>query len=652
MGSAWRWLLLFAVLASAGTMAEEDRGPMTFDDLFRDYNVKAPSMSPNGRLVAYFRGDTLVVGEPRGQFSELRDFSSRLSFENIAWIGAQTLWITSWDGKYKRFLYTAVRFEEVGEEGFRIADVKDHKIRVLLIDPVLDDHDRVVVSVPEWNDEVLSASLYSVDAFAPLEDQFEGRNRIKTGSDEFFYYQPDAAGEYTLGIRIAEGTPEVWRRLPGTRKWTHVWTADRESVFVPVAMSPDASTLWVLSSVQTDKVVAAAFDLETNRFGDTLFAHRRVDVDDIVMSPDSTRPVGVRYTEGGLVQYAFFSAQHDAEFESIKAHFPGHSVISIGRSASSGRQLVFTSSTSMPGTMHVCDVNEDWCELIDSIAPWLDGRELSETIALQVESSDGIVVDAYLTLPVHADDSVPLLALPHGGPIGISDRRYFSSEVQWLAHNGYAVLQVNYRGSGGYGESFEKAGLREWGRGIEDDIEAAVYRVLDDYPILDAERVGIFGASYGGYSALMSVIRNPELFKCAASFAGVMDLTLLFTQSAARQQSDDLRDTLIEYVGDPHIDFEEQIENSPVYRYKDITRPVFLAHGLNDAVVDYEHTWRMQKMLRLKGAPPSLVMMRGVGHGLPYIKQAKRLYDPLLKFLDDNLKYRSTGWGSGDGSEL
>jgi dipeptidyl aminopeptidase/acylaminoacyl peptidase len=652
MGNAWQWLTLVGILVSAGAAADEGIGPMTFEDLFRDYNVKAPSMSPDGRLVAYFRGDTLIVGEPGGEFSELRDFSSRLSFEDISWIGATTLWITSWDGKYNRFLYTAVRFSEAGEDGFELAAVEDHKNRMLLIDPLFNDDDRVVVSVPKWKDDVVSASLYSVNALAPLEDQFESRNRIKTGSNEFFYYQPDAAGNYALGIRIAEGTPELWRRLPGTRKWSHVWTADRESVFVPVAMSADAKTLWVLSNAQTDKVVAAEFDLDTNSFGDTLFAHRRVDVDDIVMSPDGTRPIGVSYTEGGLVQYAFFAARHDDEFETIKAHFPGQGVIRIGHSPNSGRQLVFASSTSMPGNVHVCDVREDWCELIDSIAPWLDGQQLSETTALRVESTDGIVVDAYLTLPAHAEDSVPLLALPHGGPIGISDRRYFSSEVQWLAHNGYAVLQVNYRGSGGYGASFERAGLREWGRGIEDDIEAAVYKVLDENPVLDPERVGIFGASYGGYSALMSVIRNPELFKCAASFAGVMDLTLLFTQSAARQQSDELRDILIDYVGDPHIDFEEQVENSPVYRYEDIRRPVFLAHGLSDSVVDYEHTWRMQKMLRLRGTPPHLVMMRGVGHSLPYIKQAKRLYDPLLDFLDKNLKYLSTGWSYENDADL
>jgi dipeptidyl aminopeptidase/acylaminoacyl peptidase len=285
----------------------------------------------------------------------------------------------------------------------------------------------------------------------------------------------------------------------------------------------------------------------------------------------------------------------------------------------------------------VCEDDAEDCELVAEVAPWLDGRLLSETLALDVATTDDLVVEAFLTLPANGGETLPLLALPHGGPIGVSDDRYFSSEVQWLAHNGYAVLQVNYRGSRGYGEEFKNAGLRQWGRGIEDDIEAAVRRVLADYPRIDADRVGVFGGSYGGYSAVMSVIRNPELFKCAASYAGVMDLTLLFTQSELNR-TDYLRETLSRYVGDPEVDQAEQMEHSPVYRYRDIKRPVLLGHGMEDTIVDVEHSWRLRKMLFLAGADPEFILLDGVGHGFRYVDDARDFYEPLLAFLDTHLK--------------
>jgi dipeptidyl aminopeptidase/acylaminoacyl peptidase len=611
----------------------ENTDELTFDDLFRRQAISAVSLSPDGEFIAFFRWNTLVIGKPQAAFSDVREFAGRLSIQEITWIGPDALWIRSWDGDNQRHLHTAIRFEYLDEGGYGVAAVEDHRDAGLMIDPDVDNGNRVVLSIPRWQDDTLKADLYSVDAFKQLGIQLNAENRVETGTDEFFYYEQDSNGEFTLGIRIAEGTPEIWSRSTDTKEWTHVWTASRESAFIPVGISQDSKTLWVLTDAQTDLMVAAEFDLETNSFGEILFEHDRVDVNTIVMSPDGTKPIGATYTERGLVQYHFFAEEFDFEFEAIRTHFPGEGIVRIGYSPVSGRQLVFASSPVARGKIHVCDAQEDWCELVESVAPWLDGKKLNETVVLDAKSTDEVVVEAFLTLPASGGDSIPLVAMPHGGPIGISDNRYFSGEVQWLAHNGYAVLQINYRGSGGYGDNFKKAGLRQWGRGIEDDIEAAVYKVLEDYPVIDSDRVGIFGASYGGYSAMMSVIRNPGLFKCAASFAGVMDLTLLFTESTTRR-NDYLRDLLIEYVGDPNVDYAEQIVHSPVYRYKDISRPVLLGHGLVDSVADFEHSWRMQKMLRLKGTPAQLVLLKNVGHGFEYIDEARDFYTPLLEFLN------------------
>ena len=641
-------LIPFAVWADGETPAEnivevddaesvDEEGGLTFEDLFRGAAIGHVSLSPNGAFVAYFRNHMLVMGNPREGYFDIRQFNNRLAIRKLVWIGPNTVWVDSWDPRNERYLGTVVRFKNLGEEGFGVDDVRDHRNPGYISDTLSDDDYHIVLARPKFEDETVAADLYTVDVFQPLDGQLEKDNRVDTGSQDFFYYQKNSAGDYILGIRMTEGVPEIWRKVPDVDLWEHVWAADKESTFVPWRMSDDAKTLWVLSDAQTDRMVAVEFDLESASFGQILYEHERVDVDGILMSRDGSRPVGVMYTEQGLLRYHFLSQEPDADFERLQALFPEKNILVVGYSDDWSIRLVFASSPTDRGAVHVCDLERDQCELVESIAPWLEGKPLNATIALDIPSTDDFVVEAFLTLPSDGNDSIPLIALPHGGPIGVSDDRYFSSEVQWLAHNGYAVLQVNYRGSSGYGEKFTQAGLRQWGRGIEDDIEAAVRSVLIDYPRIDADRIGIFGGSYGGYSAVMSIIRNPDLFKCAASFAGVMDLTLLFTESAAKQ-SDNLRDILIEYVGDPDADYDEQIEHSPVYRYKDIKRPVLLGHGKDDAIVDFEHSWRLQKMMRLTGAELEFILIKDVGHGFDYVNEAWEFYEPLVKFLDKHLK--------------
>lgn len=616
--------------------ASEDEG-LTFLDLFLKAQIQESTLSPTGEFVAFFRDDMLVIGNPDLGYFDIREFNSDNSIEDLFWIGPSTVWVESWSSKYRTSWGSAVRFGELEEDGYGLVDVEDHKNPGFVSDRLIDSDDLIILGRPKYEDDVRTSELYEFQVLRTMANQLDKASRVDTFSGNFYYYLRSPGGEYSVGIRYVEGLAEVWKRQPGGDTWTQLWVAETESTFKPQRISADEKTMWVLSDAETDRIAAMRFDLEAGELGEILFQHERFDVRGILTSRDANTSVGVTYAEKGLYRYHFLDDVESAEFQQLQAHFPEQSINLTGYSRNSDARLVFASSSTERGSVHMCDIGSDQCELIAHIAPWLEGKPLSETIAMDVPSTDGIVVEAFLTLPAGSSDSIPLIAYPHGGPIGVSDMRHFNSEVQWFAHNGYAVLQVNYRGSGGYGESFEKAGLRQWGRGIEDDIEAAIGKVLADYPGLDKDRVGIFGTSYGGYSAMMSVIRNPELFKCAASFAGVMDLTLLFKDSSALR-SNSLKEILIGYVGDPDVDYEEQTQHSPVYRYKDIKRPIFLGHGMADTVVDFEHSWRMQKVMRLSGTPPEFVLLTGVHHGFKYVDDARKLYEPLVEFLDKYLK--------------
>ena len=509
-------------------------------------------------------------------------------------------------------------------------------MRGYLHDALLDDPDRVVYARYRDEDDVVAVDLYRINVFDKSDRLFRGRNKIDTGSDEFVEYVEDQAGNYVVGLKRQNGIPEIWQRSASGGEWQQRWVANKESSIHPVSVSSDGQTLYALSNVSTDKVAAVEFDLQSGKLARVIYEHERFDLGGILVDDDHPVPYGVVFSEQGLLRYHFFADERDEEFRDLQEKFPHKGIVIIGRANDDNVLLVSASTSKDHGEIYRCDKISDQCEMVISLSPWLEGKTLSDTVVLEIEAEEGLLVDAFLTLPAAGGESVPLVVMPHGGPIGVRDSRYYSGDVQWLAHNGYAVLQVNYRGSSGYGREFVEAGLRELGRGIEDDIDSAVTLALQTSPQLDRDRIGIFGASDGGYSALMSVIRNPDLYQCAASFAGVTDLTLLFAQSRLHKNPA-LREELIRIVGDPDLDYDEQTSNSPVYRYRDIKRPVFLAHGTKDRIVDIEHSWRLRMLMRLQGTDPEFVVIDDVGHGFSYVEDAELLYDPLVRFLDQHL---------------
>ena len=243
-------------------------------------------------------------------------------------------------------------------------------------------------------------------------------------------------------------------------------------------------------------------------------------------------------------------------------------------------------------------------------------------------------MEAFLTLPPGAGKR-PLVVFPHGGPIGVADRLHFDREVQFVASLGYAVLQVNFRGSDGYGRAFREAAYGAFGTRIEDDIDAAIRAALARHP-LDGDRMCMLGASYGGYSGLVAAVRWPERFRCVVSIAGPSDQALLFTSSDLGR-TDASRATLEKYLGDPAKVLDEMQRQSPLYQYASIRAPVLLIHGLEDERVDYEHSRRMARMLTLAGQRPVGLAFEDEGHSFTSQENREKTWSAVAGFLRQHL---------------
>ncbi|HSJ78741.1 MAG TPA: alpha/beta fold hydrolase, partial [Erythrobacter sp.] len=292
--------------------------------------------------------------------------------------------------------------------------------------------------------------------------------------------------------------------------------------------------------------------------------------------------------------------------------------------------LVWAGDESDPGVLYFYDAEAQSMKVVMQYRPKLDFNALARPVPMTYRARDGTAIRGYLTLPKgRVPQGLPLIIMPHGGPFGIRDSLRFDDEVQLLANRGYAVLQPNFRGSGGYGNAFYDLGNGQVGRGMQDDLDDAMDWAVRE-GIADPARVCVVGGSYGGYAALWSVLRNPDRYRCAASWAGVTDWDRMLrydrrvlTRSAGKRWTARIE-------GDDGLDLKEV---SPFRRAGSLTRPVLLAHGTADDNVPFDQFEAMQKAAQKSGAPLTTLIINGEGHSFSSAKSEQQWYDALDTFL-------------------
>lgn len=312
----------------------------------------------------------------------------------------------------------------------------------------------------------------------------------------------------------------------------------------------------------------------------------------------------------------------------MQPQLPGHFVWPVSASEDGQRVLLLAFSDRNAGDFYLYDRQSKEASFVMASREWLPIEALAPTEAVELTSRDGLKLQGYLTRPHPAVENAPLVVMPHGGPHGVRDDWGFDPLVQSLATRGYAVLQVNFRGSGGYGQTFLESGYRQWGRKMQDDLTDATRWALETHGF-DAGRVAIYGASYGGYASLMGAAREPELYRCAISYVGVSDLPTMFRRG-------DIEDStfgvsyLKEVLG---TDEAELKANSPSQLADQIRAKVFLIHGGRDERVPIKHAELMRDALEAAGNPPEWYVEDAEGHGFSTEAAQEKLYTRVDGFL-------------------
>jgi pimeloyl-ACP methyl ester carboxylesterase len=438
----------------------------------------------------------------------------------------------------------------------------------------------------------------------------KSRDRLNRGALQDRAWFADGHGNLRAALIVRDDSTVLVHGNGST--FRDVLKGDDDFSFDPVGLSFDGNTIYGLTDEDRAQRDLVALDPSTRQITRTVFSKAGVDIVSVVFD-DKREPVAARYYEGGRLVTEYFDDANRQMEAWIRTAFPGEMVTVIDRSTDGGQLILWVDGASHPPQLYHLDTATKKAALLDDMAPWLTGKTFAPSHVINAKGTDGLSIEAFLTLPAGAGKR-PLVVFPHGGPVGISDRLNFNRDVQFLASQGYAVLQVNFRGSDGYGKAFREAGHRNYGRMIEDDIDAALRAALATYP-LDETRMCTVGASYGGYSALISAIRWPGRFRCAVSLSGVSDRALFFSASD-NVRSVKHRPRIERLLGNPRTDMAEMQAVSPLYHTRELTLPVMLVHGREDVRVDFEHTRRLVRMLNLENRTPVVLAIPGMGHGL------------------------------------
>ncbi|WP_115552853.1 alpha/beta hydrolase family protein [Xanthomonas arboricola] len=400
----------------------------------------------------------------------------------------------------------------------------------------------------------------------------------------------------------------------------------------PLGFSADGSRAYLQVEQATGTDVLVAWDPATSK-ATPLLHDETVDPYHILRDLDGTTPIGASYMSDRVRNRFFDETAPTAKlYRSLEKAFDGNAVYITSATSDRRMVLVYVWSDRNNGDYYLFDTVSKKADRVFSRREWFPPDGVPVTRQVSFKARDGLVLHGYLTQPLHAQAGkpLPLIVMPHGGPFGIFDKWEFDDDTQLLAAAGYAVLRVNYRGSANYGYAFTQAGAKEWGGRMQDDVTDATRWAIGE-GIADASRICIYGASYGGYAALMGVAKEPALYRCAAGYVGVYDLDMMArdTGRSARWA----KNWTVDWLGAR----DTLAARSPLTLARQIKVPVFLAAGGKDERAPIEHTKAMERALKGAGVPVESLYFPNEGHGFCTEAHRREYYTRLLAFLSKQL---------------
>ncbi len=463
------------------------------------------------------------------------------------------------------------------------------------------------------------------------------RTQVEPSFGHVQWWGTDHDGKVRLAYSVEDDRADYFFRAAAGGPWEKYYSwriTDPE--MDPLAIVPGEDKIYVATDRGRDTKAIYTFDPVRKELGPEVLASPDFDLDpaNLDFDPVANRLMGIWYQGEKPVYHPLWPAQVLKQME-LRQALPDLEPLVVSESDDGRMAVVMGYQDRRPPLYFLFDRTARKLSVIGSERPWLNTSDLSPMKPITFKARDGVTVRGYLTLPVAGEGGKPpLVVLPHGGPWA-RDNWGFDQEVQFLANRGYAVLQVNFRGSAGFGRNFTEAGYREWGAAMQDDITDAVKWVIAEGHV-DADRIGIYGASYGGFAAMAGLCFTPELYRCGVNVCGVTDIRVHLDGLPREKKL--LRSNMARLVGDVKEDSELLKRRSPQHNVDLIQVPVLLAYGQEDSIVDIKQGERFHRELKRNGKEVKYLVFPDEGHGFFRQENQVKFYGELEKFLERNLK--------------
>lgn len=450
----------------------------------------------------------------------------------------------------------------------------------------------------------------------------------------------DHDGNVRVASAVDNLTTEIrYREKDGEWKTVESYKFGENETISPVAFAYDNKRLIVQSTVGDDTASLRYYDPVKGELGDVIYNRDDVDVGGPIMSDVQRKVIGATYVSD-KPHIVYFDDREQQLYSAFEQQFPDRFVSMSSWSYDERDRIYLVGSDTDPGTYFHYIEPEDGRPVFKKLLermPWVDSDDMVALRPVSYQARDGLTIHGYLTLPdpeEHGDEPYPLIVNPHGGPYGVRDQWTFNSEHQFFADRGYAVLQINFRGSGGYGMKFLQAGYGEWGKAMQNDITDGVKWAIEQ-GYTKQGRVCIYGASYGGYATMAGLTFTPELYECGINYVGVTSIPLLFETMPDAWSLQ--KDMMKEQIGDPAKDKERLEQTSPINFVEKIDDPIFIVHGEKDVRVDIKHAEQLRDRMDKLSKPYEWLVKRNEGHGFQKQENILELYRRMDEFLAKHL---------------
>ncbi|MFK7810690.1 MAG: alpha/beta hydrolase family protein [Saprospiraceae bacterium] len=530
-----------------------------------------------------------------------------------------------------------------GDENFKLFGVdKDgqneidlspfDKVRIQLIDRLEDFEDEIIIGMNKNNPQLFEP--YRVNVVTGEHQQLASNTNPLEPLDN---WTTDHNGKLRIATKIVGGTNNVLMyRDSENEEFRDVITTDfRESISPLFFDFDNSSIVYAASNLNRDKSVIVKFDMATGKeTGDVIFSNPEVDVSDLGYSKKRKVLTAVSYN-AAKHHFHYLDEERAKIAHRLKEELGDYDRWITSMNKAEDKFMVRTFSDRSLGAYYFYDFNKDELTKIAEVSPWIDEADMAEMQPIQYQSRDGLTINGYLTLPKVEDaTNLPVIINPHGGPWH-RDSWGFNPEIQLLASRGYAVLQMNFRGSTGYGRSFWEKSFKQWGLTMQDDITDGVQWLIDK-GIANPEKIAIYGGSYGGYATLAGVAFTPDLYACAVDYVGVSNL-FTFMKTIPPYWEPYLK-MMYTMVGDPEQDQEYMAASSPALHTDKIKAPLFVVQGANDPRVNIDEADQIVRSLRERGIEVPYMVKYNEGHGFHNEENRFESYKAMVGFFGKHLK--------------